>query len=384
MAKSKSAPKASPVVVVSDVLALPKYQNIPQYAPSFGGSIVWKSLADIRDNPRNPRDMEETPGAVYALALSIRSSFLKKPLVCKPDGTLLKGHIRSAALRILEEIDPAFLPAEGVPVEVVNVTSREQEDALLFDHSDAEQPLQVIGMMNTLIESFSRLPRPSEFQVMVENATLMNLALGGPKEGEFVNKETGLPLTNDAKLRLMFGKRKLWLQRANFLQRLPNFVREEFKAWHRKLNNNAFDASTGQLGKLGSLFETANQFGAKLSKTVEVEEIPTMAESGLDDSIIKAIRSIDNAKDRAGFVAKLPTEVRGIVAGALFREEWEAITVPGAEKAKTGKLRSFKEVSDMRKGLLAETGNAYVDKLLAWIMSEVDDVTDLKEVFSKN
>ena len=372
-----------------DVLELPKYDpsKIPQYAPQYGGEIVMRSLNELDDNPRNPRDMSESPAAVYALALNIRTNFIKRPLVVKPDGTILKGHIRRAALEMLVEIDPHFLDAtEGkVPTEVVAVESREQEDALLFDHADAEQPLQVIGMMNTLVEYFNRLPRPSEFEVMTANAQLMNLALGAPKEGEFINTETGAEMTADAKLRKLFNKRKLWLQRANHLNRLPTFVLDMWKQFEKKLHNNGFNASTGQLGKLVALFELANKLGARISKRTEIVDYPTMKDAEIGDDLAKSIRAIEKPADVAAFLARLqiPQEAKAKAAAALFREEWEGILSASPEdKPEKAKLRTPKEIADMRASL-RETDNDSVEKLFAWLFCEIDDVTELRTEFAK-
>lgn len=369
----------------ADILGTPRFSVVPFYSPSFGGSIIMMDLSTLVPHPRNPRDMSENPGAILALALSIRTAFLRKPLVVKEDGTILKGHIRHAAIEMLVANDPRFLDlTDGkVPVEVVKV-SAEDEETLLFDHSDAEQPLQVVGMMNTLVAEFGKLPRPSEFEVMGRHAHLMNLALGFPKEGELLDSE-GKPLTDAARMRKLFAKRKLWLQRSNHLARLPSFIFDHWKAWHKKTTTDSFDATTGQLGKLVALFELANEFlpvKSTLRKSIELIDIPQMAQTGVDEAMAKAIRLIEKPADVRGFVVKLPIEYKGKVAAALFREEWERITgTPADEKAKAPKVRTAKEVSDMRASL-KETGNESVDRLLAWVLCEVADVSELREAFT--
>lgn len=99
----------------------------------------WRALDDLRQNPSNYNEHTK-PGVIEKMAARIRCNVFTAPIIIRPDGTILGGHLRRLGLLKLradsypepEGVKPGWL----VPVRVFHGTPTQERAILVGDNPD--------------------------------------------------------------------------------------------------------------------------------------------------------------------------------------------------------------------------------------------------------
>lgn len=108
MPPSRRAPKPAPAPTETSPTAAP-----PSLPPGPEAQFSWIPLADVRKWDKNPRDNR---AAIPKVAASIRRfGVVSAPVVWTSQGRLVAGHTRIAAMELILETDPTFVPVGAPP-----------------------------------------------------------------------------------------------------------------------------------------------------------------------------------------------------------------------------------------------------------------------------